>query len=78
VAGQQGEEAVDSSEDKKGRSLQAKVQSARVRLIRAAGRLGLRYDSGIVSQFLGVINRVEEAQVGGWSCHSPGGCQDGK
>ncbi|KAJ9516545.1 hypothetical protein QJQ45_015102 [Haematococcus lacustris] len=51
--------AVDPSEDPKGRKAQAFCQNARVTLIRAAGRLGLRYDSEAVQQFMTVIGRLE-------------------
>jgi len=50
---------VDLSEEKKVQRIQRRVQEIRVNLIRAAGRLGIRYDSENVTQFLQVIERVE-------------------
>lgn len=52
-------EVVDANDTKQAQKLQRQVQDARMRLIRAAGRLGLRYDSDQVTQFLSVIERVE-------------------
>jgi len=52
-------EIVDPSENKKNQKIQARIQELRVQLVRAAGRLGLRYDSEQVQQFMSVIQRVE-------------------
>ncbi|KAG1671540.1 hypothetical protein FOA52_011262 [Chlamydomonas sp. UWO 241] len=52
-------EVVDPTEDRRAQKIQRSVQDMRVRLIRAAGRLGLRHDSEQVNQFLAVIERVE-------------------
>lgn len=44
------EAVVDPTEEKSGRKIQQRVQELRVALVRAAGRLGLRYDSEQVGQ----------------------------